>query len=165
MMAERPQPVAAPEEDEIDLGQLLGQIWHGKLWIGSATLAAGMLGLAWLANTAPTYRADTLLQLEEKASPLALPTALSELAGGEGAQRDGGGDPAFSPCAGGGGGGVSPGLGGEAATGAAGGAGGGLRRAPTAGGGGLDPLRPGRQPDPARPARGATRMGRRADPP
>ncbi|MGP3726352.1 polysaccharide biosynthesis tyrosine autokinase [Cereibacter sphaeroides] len=83
MMSERPQPVAAPEEDEIDLGQLLGQIWHGKLWIGGATLAAGMLGLAWLANTAPTYRADTLLQLEEKSSPLALPTALSELAGTE----------------------------------------------------------------------------------
>lgn len=68
--------------DEIDLGGLALTLWKGKLIIG---LCAG-LALTWaafyVANTRPTFQSDALLQLEERSGgALALPSALSDLAG------------------------------------------------------------------------------------
>ncbi|MCE6949525.1 polysaccharide biosynthesis tyrosine autokinase [Cereibacter sphaeroides] len=79
-MTDGTRPVQAAEEDEIDLGQLLARLWAGKAWIAGSTAAAGLLALAHLANTPPTYRADALLQLEEKGAAQALPEAFSALA-------------------------------------------------------------------------------------
>jgi tyrosine-protein kinase Etk/Wzc len=76
------QPPVADRQvsDEIDLGQLFGLIWHGKLWI---ILGMG-LGLAVaafsFANTAPTFQADALVQLEEKSAAMMLPGSLSAMA-------------------------------------------------------------------------------------
>ncbi|WP_372884220.1 polysaccharide biosynthesis tyrosine autokinase [Shimia sp.] len=59
-------------DDEIDLGQLLLTLWHGKWTLLLATVLVGALSVFWALNTAPTYQADALLQLEEKggANPL-----------------------------------------------------------------------------------------------
>ncbi|MCE6949753.1 polysaccharide biosynthesis tyrosine autokinase [Cereibacter sphaeroides] len=70
-----------PDDEEIDLGRLLAELWAGRLRIAGVTLAAGLLALVHLANTPPTYRAEALLQLEEEGAARALPEGLSDLAG------------------------------------------------------------------------------------
>ncbi len=66
-------------DDEIDLGQLLGNIWRGRAWIGAATAAGIAIGAFNIANTNPTFQADAMLQLEEKSGSLALPSSLSAM--------------------------------------------------------------------------------------
>ncbi|MBS8271527.1 hypothetical protein DYI26_22905, partial [Halomonas litopenaei] len=61
------------EDDEIDLLQLFGQIWAGKVTIMVFAIFGVLAGLFYVLNTPPTYQADSLLQLEEKASQLGLP--------------------------------------------------------------------------------------------
>lgn len=78
---------AAPDmpaaDDEIDLADLFWRLWAGKKWIVAFTFVAAVIGVIVAMGTPPTYRADALLQLEEKSGQLALPTALSDLAGSE----------------------------------------------------------------------------------
>lgn len=77
-MKDRPPVTATPDDDEIDLGQLLGTLWKGKLWI-AAGAALGLAGAAFVyANTPPTFQADALLQLEENSNALSLPSSLSD---------------------------------------------------------------------------------------
>lgn len=81
-MTDRPQ--LAPEladDDEIDLSELFGRIWAGKLSILAFAILGCALGTFYAFNTPPSYRADSLLQLEEKANQLALPEGLAELSG------------------------------------------------------------------------------------
>lgn len=66
-------------DDEIDLGQLLGNIWRGRAWISAATAVGIAIGAFHIANTNPTFQADALLQLEEKSGSLALPSSLSAM--------------------------------------------------------------------------------------
>jgi tyrosine-protein kinase Etk/Wzc len=70
-------PMGGPE-DEIDLTRLAQAIWVSRYWMA----ACGLLGLFcaafYIANTQPTFQADTLLQLEARTGSLALPTALSD---------------------------------------------------------------------------------------
>ncbi|PRX28375.1 tyrosine-protein kinase Etk/Wzc [Meinhardsimonia xiamenensis] len=74
----RPVP-PAPEDDEIDLLELFGTLWRGKLWIALVT-ALGLLASGfYILNTPPTYQADALIQLEEKSGALALPSSLASL--------------------------------------------------------------------------------------
>lgn len=68
---------AALEDDEIDLGQLFGTLWNGKLVIAAATLLGLAFGALTIANTHPTFQADALLQLEERSGALMLPSSLS----------------------------------------------------------------------------------------
>lgn len=63
--------------DEIELGALALALWKGKWWIAVATAIGIASGVLVIANTNPTFQADALLQLEEKASALALPSNLS----------------------------------------------------------------------------------------
>lgn len=60
-------------DDEIHLGQLFASMWRGKWTILSVTTVAFVVSVFWVLNTPPTYQADALLQLEEKAgaNPLA----------------------------------------------------------------------------------------------
>lgn len=80
----RPAPEPAPprpmpEDDEIDLLELFGTLWRGKLWIALVT-ALGLLASGfYILNTPPTYQADALIQLEEKSGALALPSSLASL--------------------------------------------------------------------------------------
>lgn len=77
-MKDRPPVTATPDDDEIDLRQLLGTLWKGKFWIAVGT-ALGVAGAAFVfANTPPTFQADALLQLEENSNALSLPSSLSD---------------------------------------------------------------------------------------
>lgn len=70
-------PIGQPE-DEIDLTRFALSIWASRYWMA----ACGLLGLFcaafYIANTQPTFQADTLLQLEARSGTLALPSALSD---------------------------------------------------------------------------------------
>ena len=65
--------------DEIDLVQLFSSLWKGKWLIALTTTLGIAAGLFTIANTAPTFQADALLQLEERTGSLALPSGLSDM--------------------------------------------------------------------------------------
>ena len=67
------------DDDEIDLLALAGQLWRGKWWIAAFAVLAGAIGVFYAVITPPTYRANALLQLEERSGQLALPDAMSSL--------------------------------------------------------------------------------------
>lgn len=73
--------VQQPEDDEINLGQLVTRLWAGKGWIFLSMVLFLMVGVVYVLITPPTYQADSLLQLEEKGGQLALPEGLAGLAG------------------------------------------------------------------------------------
>ncbi|MCC5879116.1 MAG: polysaccharide biosynthesis tyrosine autokinase [Idiomarina sp.] len=52
------------EDDEIDLGRMIGVLLDFKWWIIGCTLAAGIIGSIYAALQPPIYRADALVQLE-----------------------------------------------------------------------------------------------------
>ena len=79
----RTNPSAQFEDDEIDLLALLRRLWAGKYWIAGVAVVALVIGAIIAVGTPATYRADALLQLEEKSGQLALPEALSDLSGSE----------------------------------------------------------------------------------
>lgn len=53
-------------DDEIDLGRLLGLLLHGKWWIAGITAVAMAMGIVNALLATPIYRANALLQIEEK---------------------------------------------------------------------------------------------------
>ena len=67
------------DDDEIDIGVLLQRLWAGRLWIVLFTAIAATAGLTYALGPPPTFRADAMLQLEEKKAQLALPSALTDL--------------------------------------------------------------------------------------
>ena len=69
------------DQDEIDLGALAIILWQGKGWIFLSCTVGLALGAAWLMNTPPTYQANALIQIEDKAPSLALPEGLADLMG------------------------------------------------------------------------------------
>lgn len=81
-MSNLPAPQAQqPEDDEIDLGQLVTRLWAGKGLILLTMVLFLLMGVAKVLVTPPTYQADSLLQLEEKGGQLSLPEGLAGLAG------------------------------------------------------------------------------------
>ena len=76
----------AANDDEIDLGTLVGVIWAGRWRVAGAVFAALLVGLAVALLSPPVYRADALLQIEARRSGLSLPTGMQDLLGGESAQ-------------------------------------------------------------------------------
>ena len=74
-MSREPEP-----SDEIDLGRLTRILWAGRWRIALFSALALALGAFQVANTAPTYQADALLQLESRGGRLALPAGLGDLA-------------------------------------------------------------------------------------
>lgn len=73
------EPQNTSIDSEIDLGQLLAKIWQGKVTIAWVSFLALLVGLFYIADTPPTYQADSLLQLEERSNQLALPAAMQGL--------------------------------------------------------------------------------------
>lgn len=70
--------------NEVDLLQLLGQLYAGRFKIIAITVLAGILGVFYALIQAPVYQADALLQLEEKSGGgLAISSEMSDLFGQE----------------------------------------------------------------------------------
>lgn len=72
-------PIGNPD-DEIDLTRILQALWSSRYWMTACGVFALICAAFYIANTQPTYKADALLQLEERSGSLALPTALSDFA-------------------------------------------------------------------------------------
>ena len=63
-------------DDEIDLLSLLEVVWRGKLWIAAMLVVAIAIGFVSIKIATPVYKADGLLQLEEKRKGLGLPVEM-----------------------------------------------------------------------------------------
>ncbi|MGU5785902.1 polysaccharide biosynthesis tyrosine autokinase [Aeromonas caviae] len=74
---------AAVENDEIDLGRLLGYLIDGRWWIVSITCFFMMMGVAYALLVTPVFKANALLQVEKKASGTALLGDMADVLGGE----------------------------------------------------------------------------------
>ena len=57
------QNSAAVENDEIDLGRLLGYLIDGRWWIVSITGFFMMMGIAYALLATPVFKANALLQV------------------------------------------------------------------------------------------------------
>ena len=88
MTTTAPKP-ESQAEDEINILELLGVIWAGKLWIAAAAFLTTVLGVIVVLATEPTYQAQGLLQLEQRSGSLALPSGMQDLLGGEGGKDAG----------------------------------------------------------------------------
>lgn len=71
----------ADEEGEIDLSALLATLWQRRVTIIGAVVIALALTAGNLLGTRPTYQADSMLQIGDANSGLALPETMSELLG------------------------------------------------------------------------------------
>lgn len=67
------------EDGEIDLLQLAKTIWAGKWWLALFAFTAVVVSALAAITIPPTYRADALMQLEDRAGQMSLPTGLSDL--------------------------------------------------------------------------------------
>lgn len=67
------------DDDEINLGALLAQLWGGRYIIAFCLVLGGAIGLLYALTTPPVYQANALLQLEERSGRLALPNAMTDL--------------------------------------------------------------------------------------
>ncbi|MFD1007263.1 polysaccharide biosynthesis tyrosine autokinase [Oceanisphaera ostreae] len=65
------RPQQSDQEDEIDLGRLFGLLMDGKWIIISITAIAMILGVAYALLATPEYKANALLQVEEKSGGMA----------------------------------------------------------------------------------------------
>jgi len=74
---------ANQEDDEFDLGELIATIVDGKYLIASITLVFLTLGVAKALIDAPIYKADAMLQVEEKLNSLQALASVSSLVGGQ----------------------------------------------------------------------------------
>ncbi|WP_252383994.1 Wzz/FepE/Etk N-terminal domain-containing protein, partial [Escherichia coli] len=77
------QSNAAVENDEIDLGRLLGYLIDGRWWIVSITAFFMVIGISYALLATPIYKANALLQVEKKASGAALLGNMTDMLGGE----------------------------------------------------------------------------------
>lgn len=71
-----------PPEDDLNLLDLLAVIWAGKFWIAAAAIIALVIGAVSVLKTQPIYRAQGLLQLEQRSGAQALPGGMQDLLGG-----------------------------------------------------------------------------------
>ena len=59
---------SAPTDDEIDLGKLFGILIDAKWFIVGITLLFATIGIAVALLSTPIYKADALIQIEQKSS-------------------------------------------------------------------------------------------------
>ncbi|MEC7940022.1 MAG: polysaccharide biosynthesis tyrosine autokinase [Pseudomonadota bacterium] len=68
MTTQHSQPSHTDNSDGIDLGKLLGLLLDGKWLIMLTTFVFAVLGIAFALLSTPIYKADALIQIEEKSS-------------------------------------------------------------------------------------------------
>lgn len=64
---QNPSRTTTPADDEIDLGRLFGLLLDHKWWIIGITFLFALGGVAYALVSTPIYRADALVQVEDKA--------------------------------------------------------------------------------------------------
>lgn len=69
--------------DEVDLRRILQVTWANKNWIAGCSALFLFFAGFYLANAPYIFEADALLQLEQRSSQLALPSALSDFMDGD----------------------------------------------------------------------------------
>ena len=62
--------IATPQDDEIDLLALIGTLWDGKWLIAAVTVVFTAIGVFYALIQPPVYRANALIQVEEKTGGL-----------------------------------------------------------------------------------------------
>ena len=67
-MANQTISSSAPTDDEIDLGKLFGILIDAKWFIIGITLLFATMGIAVALLSTPIYKADALIQIEQKSS-------------------------------------------------------------------------------------------------
>jgi tyrosine-protein kinase Etk/Wzc len=76
------QQMSSEDEDEgLALGEIIAVLMDYRWLIAAVSLLALVLGLAWVFVAKPVYRADGLLQVEEKSSGMGSLKALQPLVG------------------------------------------------------------------------------------
>lgn len=81
-MIPTPSDMQTSPETELNLLDLLAVIWTGKFWIAAAAAIALAMGAISVLQSTPIYRAQGLLQLEQRSGSLALPGNMQDLLGG-----------------------------------------------------------------------------------
>ena len=71
--------------DEIDLLALAGTLWDGRWLIIGVTILATLLGAIYALLAEPVYRADAMVQVEQKSGGLPGMSEISEMFGSESA--------------------------------------------------------------------------------
>ena len=71
--------------DEIDLLALAGTLWDGRWLIIGVTVLATMFGAVYALLAEPVYRADAMVQVEQKSGGLPGMSEISEMFGSESA--------------------------------------------------------------------------------
>lgn len=82
-MAAKETRNTAELDDTINLVEMFGVLWAGKLWIFGAMFLALALGAFMTLRAERIYQANALIQLETRSGALALPAGMQELLGGE----------------------------------------------------------------------------------
>ena len=72
-------------DDEIDLLALFGTLWDAKALIISITFVFAVFGVAYALLATPIYRANAIVQVEEKSPGLPGMSDISEMFGSESA--------------------------------------------------------------------------------
>ncbi|MFM2389246.1 MAG: tyrosine-protein kinase Wzc [Pseudomonadota bacterium] len=77
---------SAPQDndDDINLLELLRNIWAGRWTVVLCVVLGGLFGVFYVLQSKPMYRSDSLLQIEKRATSLAVPEAMQDLLGGDG---------------------------------------------------------------------------------
>ncbi|WP_323751974.1 polysaccharide biosynthesis tyrosine autokinase [Marinobacter sp.] len=60
----------AQDNDEIDIGFLLGSLWDHKIFIVTLTVVLALVGLVYATLATPEYKADALVQIERKSGTI-----------------------------------------------------------------------------------------------
>ncbi|TDT43455.1 tyrosine-protein kinase Etk/Wzc [Halospina denitrificans] len=77
-----PGKTGRQNDDEIDIGFLLGSLWDHKIFIAVLTLVFALAGLVYATLSTPIYQADALVQIEKKSGTI--PGAdMTEMLGGQ----------------------------------------------------------------------------------
>src|SRR5690554_5086448 len=57
-------------DDEIDIGFLLGSLWDHKIFIAVLTVILALIGFIYATLATPEYKADALVQIEQKSGTI-----------------------------------------------------------------------------------------------
>lgn len=74
------EKTASPDtNNDADFKEIARRLWAGKSWLIIFMFAGLLVGVIMNLISAPMYRADSLVQIEEQSGRLVLPTAINEL--------------------------------------------------------------------------------------